>query len=59
MSYLGWVGFCNGYNLQKKYLINNDKIIYILNDAAEKLGVDLGVLNSWKKDQTVQRIGMS
>ena len=59
MSYLGWVGFCNGYNLQKKYLINNDKIICILNNAADELRIDLGVLNAWKKDQTVQRIGMS
>lgn len=52
MSYLGWVGFCNGYNLQKKYLINNNKLKSILHRAAEELDVDLEVLNTWTIDQT-------
>jgi hypothetical protein len=40
MSYLGWIGFCNGYNLQRKYVTENDKIVTILNQSADELGID-------------------
>jgi retron-type reverse transcriptase len=37
MSYLGWIGFCNGYNLKRKYVTENDKILSILTQANEVL----------------------
>lgn len=35
MSYLGWIDFCNGYNLKRKYVIENDAIQSILIQAKE------------------------
>jgi hypothetical protein len=37
MSYLGWIGFCNGHNLQRKYVTENDTIQMILTHANEAL----------------------
>lgn len=33
MSYLGWLQFCNGYNLKKKYIFDSEKIMDIINYA--------------------------
>lgn len=37
MSYLGWIGFCDGYNLQRTYVSGNEKIQSILDQANEAL----------------------
>jgi len=37
MSYIGWIQFCSGYNLERKYVTENDKIQFILNNATEAL----------------------
>ena len=37
MSYLGWIGFCNGHNLQRKYVTDNNTIRMILTQANEVL----------------------
>lgn len=40
MSYLGWIQFCNGHNLGRKYVTGNEKIIRIMNQSADKLGIN-------------------
>jgi hypothetical protein len=37
MSYLGWIEFCNGYNLKRKYVLENDAIQSILTQAKEAI----------------------
>jgi len=37
MSYLGWIRFCSGYNLERKYVVENHKIQSIINRATEAL----------------------
>jgi hypothetical protein len=37
MSYLGWIDFCNGYNLKRKYVTENDAIQSILTQAKETI----------------------
>jgi hypothetical protein len=37
MSYLGWIDFCNGYNLKRKYITENDAIQSILIQAKETI----------------------
>lgn len=39
MSYLGWLGFCDGYNLKRKYILGNDKLLNIINNAADELEI--------------------
>ncbi|MBC8522183.1 MAG: reverse transcriptase [Methanomicrobia archaeon] len=37
MSYCGWIQFCNGHHLLKKYILENDSIIEIMNEASKTL----------------------
>lgn len=39
MSYYGWLKHCNSYNLQRKYLITNDKILAITDLASDDLDI--------------------
>ncbi len=39
MSYLGWLEFCDSYNLKRTYILDNNKILMILNNAADELGI--------------------
>ncbi len=54
MSYLGWIQFCDAYNLRRKYISENDKIAEIMTRAADELGI-----NSWKIDQMFRSLGMN
>ena len=39
MSYYGWLQHCDSYNLQRKYLFENPKILAIMDLASEDLGI--------------------
>lgn len=39
MSYRGWFKYCNCYNLEKKYIIDNIDLLKIVKQSAERLGV--------------------
>lgn len=39
MSYYGWLKHCDSYNLQRKYLFENPKILNIMDRAADDLGI--------------------
>jgi len=39
MSYIGWIEFCNGYNLTTKYIINNESLQDVMNRSASELGI--------------------
>ena len=39
MSYYGWIQFCNGHHLLKKYIFENDNIIEIMNEASKTLNI--------------------
>lgn len=39
MSYYGWLKHCDSYNLQRKYLFENPKILNIMNRASDDLGI--------------------
>jgi len=38
MARAGWIKHCNGYNLTRKYLFNDRKIMTIMNEASAALG---------------------
>jgi hypothetical protein len=40
MSYIGWVDFCNGYNLVNKYIICNSRLQSAMDHATRELGID-------------------
>lgn len=40
MSYLGWIDFCNGYHLKKKYIIDNSRLQTALERAWSMLGTE-------------------
>jgi len=39
MSYCGWIQFCNGYHLLQKYILENDNLIEIMNEASKTLNI--------------------
>jgi len=39
MSYRGWFKYCDCYNLEKKYIIDNIELLKIVRKSAERLGV--------------------
>ncbi len=39
MSYCGWIKFCDCHNLLNKYILNNDSILNIMDNAAESLSI--------------------
>jgi len=41
MSYLGWIRFCNGHNLERKYVTGNEKIVRIIDQSADELGINV------------------
>lgn len=40
MSYLGWIQHCNGYNLIKKYILEDKELLSIMDKASKQLGFD-------------------
>jgi len=37
MSYCGWMQFCDGHHLLKKYILENDDIIRIMDESSKAL----------------------
>jgi len=40
MSFVGWIQHCDGYNLIQSYLLADEKIVGILDQASAKLGIN-------------------
>ncbi len=39
MSYLGWLKYCDCYNLERKYIADNADLLRIVRQASEELGI--------------------
>jgi retron-type reverse transcriptase len=39
MSYMGWVKHCNGHNLIARYVVNNERVMRVLDHACESLAI--------------------
>ncbi|MCF8012689.1 MAG: reverse transcriptase/maturase family protein [Clostridiales bacterium] len=39
MSFVGWIQHCDGYNLIKSYILTDQKLIKVMDQAADKLGI--------------------
>ena len=48
MSYYGWIQFCNGHHLLKKYILENDNLIEIMNEASKPLNITNPILNLYQ-----------
>lgn len=48
MSYCGWVQFCNGHHLLKKYILENNRIIEIMDEASKALSIYNPILKLMK-----------
>jgi len=40
MSYLGWIQFCNSYNLSNKYIYSNIMLQHVFETSVDMLGID-------------------
>ncbi len=48
MSYVGWIKHCNGFNLIKKYILKDEKIMRILRRSSKKLNITNPISNLTK-----------
>lgn len=39
MSYMGWIKHCNGYNLVNSHILQNDRLLEVMDNASEALGI--------------------
>jgi len=44
MSYCGWIRFCDGHHLLKKYVLENNNIIEIMDEASKTLNITNPIL---------------
>jgi RNA-directed DNA polymerase len=54
MSYVGWIDFCDGYNLKNKYIISNNKLQLVMDLASNKLGIDNPLIKRGYYDRSKQ-----
>ena len=40
MSFVGWIQHCDGYNLIKSYILEDKKLINLIDEAADKMGIN-------------------
>jgi len=40
MSFVGWISHCDGYNLIRSYILTDHKLIGLMDQAADKIGIN-------------------
>ena len=48
MSYCGWIQFCNGHHLLRKYVLENDNIIGIMGESSKALNIHNPILKLYR-----------